>query len=279
MSADAHADENTLGPNSSTEEVLNSNLLMGNPSKALADPLQKDNFLMDKTYFSLSYNNGLGRPNWVSWRLSKAEMGDEPRVDFYPDEELPAGFSQVIPDDYTGSGLDRGHMCPHSDRDADPKMNESTFVMTNIIPQSPNNNQKAWRELETYARSLVAEDKVLHIISGPYGVGGTGSKGEKNNIGQETTIQVPAQCWKVIMVLDGGSGDDRERINANTRLIAVIMPNDMSVGEEWAGFRVSVNAVEALTGYTFFDQAPQEIIAPLKAKVDDQPIPSPSSTP
>ena len=39
--------------------------------------------------------------------------------------------------DYTGSGFDRGHMCPHSDRAANEEMSFATFVMSNIIPQAP----------------------------------------------------------------------------------------------------------------------------------------------
>jgi endonuclease G len=94
-------------------------------------------------------------------------------------------------------------------------------------------------------------------------------------IGRATQVIVPAKCWKVILVLDGGLGDDLQKVNANTRLIAVIMPNDMSVGEEWAGYRVSVRAVEQLTGYTFFDQVPAAVIAPLKTVVDGERIPRP----
>jgi DNA/RNA endonuclease G (NUC1) len=43
----------------------------------------------------------------------------------------------------------------------------------------------------------------------------------------------------------------------------------MTVGERWAGFRVSVKDVEALTGYKFFDKVPAAIIGPLKERVDD----------
>ena len=165
-------------------------------------------------------------------------------------------------------------MCPHSDRSATARMSASTFVMSNIIPQSPPVNQKAWAQLELYCRSLVERhDKTLYIISGPAGQGGTGSEGFKDIIGARLKVVVPAQCWKVIMVLDAGEGDDLQKVSPNTRLIAVIMPNDMSVGEDWSRFRVPVQDVEKLTGYKFFDQVPAEIIDPLKGKTDDEHIP------
>jgi endonuclease G, mitochondrial len=38
-------------------------LLMGNPSQASPDPSQKDNFLVNKAFFALSYHHGKGTPN------------------------------------------------------------------------------------------------------------------------------------------------------------------------------------------------------------------------
>src|ERR1051326_2589194 len=84
-------------------------LTMGNPSSATNDTSQKDNFLMEKAYFALSYNNSKATPNWVSWKLTVAEIGDAPRFGFHPDEDLRdvnAGFTVVEPKDYTGGGFD-----------------------------------------------------------------------------------------------------------------------------------------------------------------------------
>jgi endonuclease G len=250
-------------------------LKMGNPSKATADHADKDNFLMEKDYFALSYNSTKGIPNWVSWRLTKADLGDAERSQFYPDDTLPAGFTTVTPKDYTGSGFDRGHMCPHSDRSADDEMSNATFVMTNIIPQSPYVNQKAWDQLEIYCRDLVEHHrKTLYIVSGGCGQGGEGKKGAQKTLA-EGKVVVPAKCWKVIMVLNTGRGIDPKKVKSNTRLIAVIMPNDMSVGYDWADFRVPVKEVEELTGYKFFDRVPAEVIDPLKEEVDEDRIPPP----
>jgi DNA/RNA endonuclease G (NUC1) len=59
-------------------------------------------------------------------------------------------------------------------------------------------------------------------------------------------------------------------VNADTRLIAVIMPNDQSVkGRKWKDYLVRVSDVEALTGYSFFNKVPPKIITPLKREIDD----------
>ncbi len=256
--------------------VASDHLLLGNPSGA--NSADRDNFLMVKPYFVLSYNDEKGEPNWVSWRVTSADLGDAPRKQvFDADPELPVGFKVVKTSDYSGFGFDRGHMCPHSDRAANTDMSYATFVMTNVIPQAPNVNQKAWAQLETYCRDLAKQNNHLYVVSGPFGQGGVGSKGAKQTIGRSVTVTVPAECWKVVVVVpEGGVSDDLAKIDSGTRVIAVDMPNDnTAVGEVWDIYRTSVGAIEAKTGYHFFDRLRPDVAASLKAKVDDVPIPPP----
>jgi endonuclease G len=249
-------------------------LLMGNPSGATEDAANADNYLMRKPYFALSYNNTKGTPNWVSWCVQRSDLGNAPRSpQFYPDKDLNGlkGFRQVSTFDYNGSGFDRGHMCPHGDRAGTPQSAEATFVMTNIIPQSPPCNQKAWADLEDYCRELVRrKDQTLYTVAGPEGRGGEGKAGPKESIGR-AEVTVPARCWKVILALNNGKGDaeDVKRVSRDTRVIAVVMPNDMTVGHGWAKYRTSVKEVEKLTGFNFFDRVPAAVIGSLKERVDD----------
>src|SRR5262249_29880871 len=157
---------------------------MGNPSNAQEDANKKDNFLMEKPYFALSYNNKKGTPNWVSWHLSQEYLGNAPRKPrFATDTSLPDGFTKITHNDYTGAGFDRGHMCPHSDRARNKETSYATFVMTNIVPQSHENNTGAWNALEIYCRYLAQKKaKDLFIVAGPVGEGGEGKFGVKDQI-------------------------------------------------------------------------------------------------
>src|SRR5262245_48129915 len=111
----------TLWPRARAED--SPHLLLGNPSTATKDHDNKDNFLMTKEYFALSYNNARGTPNWVSWQVGKEHLGDAPRKQtFNTDNHLPKEFHHVTTKDYSGGGFDRGHMCPHGDRGADKEM-------------------------------------------------------------------------------------------------------------------------------------------------------------
>jgi endonuclease G len=99
------------------------NMLLGNPSNALADISSENNYLMVKTYYSLSYSRSRGTPNWVSWHIQSADLGTQSRSnDFRADITLPAGWYQVQNSSYSGSGFDRGHNCPSGDRTSTPML-------------------------------------------------------------------------------------------------------------------------------------------------------------
>ena len=83
-------------------------------------------------------------------------------------------------------------------------------------------------------------------------------------------IAVPAQTWKVIMVLPAGT-DDVSRVTDTTRCIAVIMNNDEGPFSSWGSYRVSVDAVEALTGFDFFSNVAPSIQAKIESVVDSGP--------
>jgi endonuclease G, mitochondrial len=246
----------------------NINLLMGNPSQATSSPGNSENYLIARPQYALSYSKNKGIPNWVSWELNSTWLGNTGRVGkFAPDQELPANWERIKPSDYTGSGFDRGHMTNSEDRSRSPEDNVQTFVMTNILPQSPDNNQGPWVQLENYSRQLARSGKELFIVSGGHGQGGIGKNGLKATVGQGKVL-VPAVTWKVILVLDtpnaGVSG-----VNKNTRTIAVIMPNKQGIkNDSWQQYQTSVQEVEKLTGYKFFTSVPEEIRSVIGAKVD-----------
>ncbi len=234
-------------------------LALGNPSAAEADPRFADNYLMQRPQFALAYNRDAGIPNWVSWHLAAQDLGAAERSNnFRPDPDLPAGWYAVTPDDYTGSGYDRGHMTPSADRTASQTDNEATFFMTNIVPQAPNNNRGPWAELENYARELIRQGNELYIVSG--------GDGELGFIGAGR-VRVPAATWKAMLVLPAGD-DDLSRIDANTQMIAVRIPNDDALvpeGADWQEFQVSVDEIEQLTGYDLFSALATDVQAALES--------------
>jgi endonuclease G len=248
----------------------NDHLLLGNPSNAITNIVNANNYLMVKTQYCLSYSNAKLTPNWTSWHLATTDFGSAARQDdFRPYATLPGSWYHVVSSEFSGSGFDRGHMCPSADRTSSVTNNSATFLMTNMIPQAPKNNQVTWASLETYSRKLVNAGNELYIYCGPYGQGGTGSNGYAANVGNG--VVVPAQTWKIIVVLSNGNSD-LNRITTSTRVIAVLMPNNQTVSSQpWSYYRVSVNQIESITGYDFLSNVSTSIQSTIESNIDNGP--------
>jgi endonuclease G, mitochondrial len=244
-------------------------LALGNPSNATTNESIANNYLMILPQYAMSYNNNKGHANWVSWQLDNTWIGQTPRQDnFRSNAQLPASFYRVTSTDYSGSGFDRGHLCPSADRTKSVEDNSATFLMTNMIPQAPRNNQNTWADLEEYTRSLISPTFEAYIIAGTYNTGGTGSNGTMNNL-QNGKINVPHRTWKIIVLLPIGD-DDAKRITNSTRVIAVDMPNNQNIDLDWRVYRTSVNAIEQTTGYDFLSNVSTSIQNTIESKIDNQ---------
>ncbi|PTR00001.1 endonuclease G [Mucilaginibacter yixingensis] len=246
----------------------NSNLLMGNPSGATTSAVTSpDNYLMDQTYYVESYNRDQGKPNWVSWYLGNTSLGSTARQDdFRPDPTLPSGWFSVAASGYSGSGFDRGHNCPSADRTSTVAANQATFLMTNMMPQAPNNNEQTWGNLENYERTLVNAGNELYVICGSYGVGGTGSNGFATSV-DGGHVTVPSNTWKVIVVLPNGNSD-LSRVSTTTRVIAVNMPNNNTINSDWTNYITTVDAIESATGYDLLSAVSTSVQSVIEARAD-----------
>ena len=224
----------------------NIHLRYGNPSQAQT---KRSNYLIERPQYALSYNCNAGIPNWVSWQLDRSWLGKVERSnDFRPDPDLPERCHATKPNDYRGSGYDRGHLIPSGDRTRRQEDNSATFIMSNIIPQAPANNREVWREFEEYCRDLVLRGKELYIVAG-------GSEFAEKIAKERVTVQ--KYNWKVVLILDRL----REDISTNNaQTIAVWIPNSKEVERtNWRDYIVAVNWIEKKTGYDFFDRLPKAI--------------------
>ena len=262
-------------------EEENSPLYFGNPSGAVKEKSNSENYLIEKNNFTLSYNSVNLIPNWVSWHLSFSDLGDAERGDdFRPDSELPDEWYKVLKSDYqyTKYNFDRGHVCPSADRTKTQEGNSETFLMTNMIPQSPDLNRQIWKDFESFERSLALDGNELYIIAGPYGKGGTTATGtwdyieilekKKNPLSKNQKILVPSHCWKIVLVLSEGD-KDFSRVTEETEVISVFMPNSMGMHKNgsWENYLTSVDYIEEKTGYDFFQYLPDEIENSIEKKV------------
>ena len=120
--------------------------------------------IINRTGYTLSYNQYYKNPNWVAWELTREETkGETERYDrFMPDPDLPE--PRVVHKDYTKSGYDRGHMAPAADMKWNRQAMIESFYMSNICPQVGNLNRGDWNDLEELCREGRQIWKNIHCM-------------------------------------------------------------------------------------------------------------------
>lgn len=243
------------------EAVLGSVPLAEN-SNLLGLPRTKTNeVIISREDYVISYNKERRSPNWVAWKVDAQSLGPAKRLNkFEQDEELQKYLKQdtkappaVTPDDYRQSCFDRGHQVPSADRTSSSQSNQATFVMSNMLPQTPYLNRYLWEQFEHHTRELVAEGKTVYAIAGPVYDQDFGAIGPNND------IPVPSKIFKVLIVKEGDK----------FRTLSVLMPNVLKTGEaptnketlcqdsaspnrtaepEWHKYRRSLADIQKLSG-------------------------------
>ncbi len=209
--------------------ILFSYLPVGVPNISGASTVSTTNYLTVKKGYVMSYNGVEGRANWVGWTLRRSDMGPVERSNrFREDLNLPRGFKRVDNDDYRESGYDRGHLCNSEDRTSSEFFNEETFLMSNMIPQTPELNRGPFKFLEAYCRKLVLKKgQELLIYSG-----GVGAKSRL-----ATGVPIPMYCWKAVYT--------------PTEVFYVLFPNEHTLEKNWKKYLVTKDRLEKMTGFQF----------------------------
>ena len=231
----------------------NDHMLLGNPTNAKSELTSGSNYLKDNQYYKIAYHASKGIPVWVAWHLESADLGSTPRQDDFRPDQLPSEWWYAVThSSYTGSGFDRGHNCPSADRTSSVPANSSTFLMTNIIPQSPMLNQGPWAALEDHIRNtMVGSNNEAYVIMGNYGEGGRGSAGEASTI-NNGHVTVPKMIWKMALIIPKGN-NDIQRIDTSATILVVNMPNDNSLystnttgRKAWRNYLTTIASLETL---------------------------------
>ena len=250
-------------PTSPVQTLIDLQLLLGNPSDAKDDVNVPENYLIERMQYALSYSRSQGKPNWVSWHLNSSSLGSVRRTGvFITDTSLPIGWPEIETTEFTRTGYNRGHMCPSEHRTRTVPDNMAVFLLTNIIPQAPGNDEGPWALFEAYAKDLALQGLELFLICG-----GDGSLGTLNGLGR---VAIPASTWYVA-VISQTPVTSPDQVDENVRVIAMRMPNDNTIARSrWQDFRLSVADLETATGLDFFTNLDPTLAKTLKARVDDQ---------
>ncbi|KAA8733785.1 DNA/RNA non-specific endonuclease [Acinetobacter qingfengensis] len=196
------------------------------------EKLKQNTYPLCFNSFTLNYSGISRTPLWVAEYLTPERLASKiPREDsFHEENRLPSDVRSLL-SDYRSSGYDRGHMAPNGDM-PDKTSQYDSFSLANIIPQTPENNQNTWREIEESVRSMVSKYKVeAYVVTGPIYASKTVKYIKKGH-----AVLVPSQVYKAIYFPQTGMAS------------AYIANNDQSKTAEV----ISICALEEKTGINIF---------------------------
>lgn len=219
-------------------------------AQLLEIPLSKHKHSEQVVYhkgYTVSYNKNLLLPNWVAYQITSEEaQGKLPRSgSFSLDPSL--NEETALPNDYTSSGWDRGHMAPAGDMKWDEEAMEESFYMSNICPQNRELNGGAWRVLEEAIRKWAIRDGAIWVVCGPI------VDSQCTTIGKNK-VTVPKAFWKVLCKQEDGSYYS----------IGFLFPNEDCKGSIY-DYSCSVDDIEKKSGYDFFYLLPDYLEEPMES--------------
>jgi endonuclease G len=203
------------------------------PDRHLA-PAAEGQLLLNPSYL-VDFDVQSGVAFWVHYALTAQEcMGAVPRKDaFRPDDRVA---NSPTASSYASSGYDRGHLKPAADSRSSAAEMRNSFLMTNMVPQSPNLNRGIWKKLEEGVRTWGLAYDEVHVTCGP---------SDLTLRSLSSGVRVPSAFWKVVL-----------RTSPDTTCLAFRFPNADKVPGALEDYLVSVDALEAELGLDLFPSLP-----------------------
>lgn len=194
--------------------------------------LTKQSYPLCYGAFNLMYSGISRTPLWVAEHLNYERVSTKIKREdnFHEETRLPVEVRSRL-DDYRSSGYDRGHMAPNGDM-SDRESQYDSFSLANIVPQTPENNQNTWREIEESVRTMTGRYRTdVYVVTGPAFIGD-----KISTIKPGRAVLVPTYVYKAVVIPAMGVAS------------AYVAPNDASYSAQV----VSICKLEEKIGINLF---------------------------
>jgi len=213
-------------------------------------PVSTTGEVVRHTWYVLSYDEDHEQAEWVAYELTRDRLNQnwsERPNSFRPDPDVRT--ESATPRDYSGSGFDKGHLCPAADMAFNDAAIDETFFMSNMSPQVPAFNGGVWRELEELTRDWARRFEQLYVVTGPVLT--------QQPLGQIgfSKVSVPAAYYKVLLAPE------------QHKAIAFVLPNALST-KPVLEYAYSIDQVEKMTGLDFFPNTLKGLDEELEGSLD-----------
>jgi endonuclease G len=229
--------------------ATNQVLCAGLPKRLPNSPAPNDLTVLNKTGFAVAYSPSLRHPVWVAYHvydISNAVPPPRPR-EFKPDPAAPGSPPAQ------GLREERLRPRPHGSHLAiatrfGKAAQAQTFLTSNICPQRPSLNQGPWCNLELRIAELWPRRfRDVWVIAGALSAPG----GKRLPSG----IDIPSAFYQIVV-----ARKDNELL-----AFATLMPQNTRRRTYARSMLVSIDELEALTGFDFLSALPDDVESALES--------------
>ena len=214
-----------------------------------------------KRNYSMLYDAAGRIALWVAYPLCGDYIGSGRTDAWGYDPKIPDEYEPLLNHGWPERGFDRGHQIPSGSRNANTAMNCQTFYYTNMTAQVSRFNQGLWANLENRVRGFVSVCDTLYVVTGPIFDSGEPERWTEDNAGNP--VAVPDGYFKAVLSYN---------ISTSTYYsVAFVYDNEeYSRSNPTASDMCSVSEVEAITGFTFFNNLPQSVARSVKNQCEPE---------
>lgn len=192
--------------------------------------------------YAIHYRYDTKTAEYVVEHLDHTDItGPAKRKDDFRQDPLIPDDKEASLSDYKGHPYDRGHLVPAADNRTDAEQMSESFFLSNMVPQTPNNNRGIWRILELGVRNTAMTNDI-YVVSGTVYTDGYTTIGDGK-------VGVPQYVWKVVYN------------NTNNTAIGFLFPNEAIPVKDLPKYAMSVDKVEEFTGVNVFPKLDKSVEA------------------
>ncbi|HXG29868.1 MAG TPA: DNA/RNA non-specific endonuclease [Nevskiales bacterium] len=210
--------------------------------------------VLENRGFTVGYSEWRRNPLWVAYHARPLQRRRPYRrpESFEVDRRT---LARVAPQDYARSGYQRGHLAPSwlIAQLYGWQAQRETFLMSNITPQRPGLNQKLWQRLEEAESDRFARwFEGVWVITGPV----FGQPLRRLRSG----VAIPEAFFRIYVDEDAAG---------HPRVLAFLVPQDVSGDEALDRFLTTVDVIESRTGLDFLPALEDGLEAQLESAPPD----------
>ncbi len=207
--------------------------------------------------YTAYYDTSTYTSMWVAYPLNSSHMGSLARLDNWSYNPLISTSYQVnLCNSSYNDNYSRGHLIPNASRNGDSTLQAQTFYVTNSVPQIQDNfNGGIWSSLEGALQSI-AKSEEIYIVTGV----AFAKEGETRSITYTTakddtkSVPVPNYFYKVAMKVTKSSSGT---VTAASTI--GFWFEHKTYSDSYTNYAVSVDQIEAWTGFDFFVNLPDSV--------------------